>query len=111
VSRAGRERLQTIVSQVVLWIWVLLAMVPLVWMVTTSIKPEGYAQTIPPTWQFTPTFQHYVEVWQGKSVTPFAPLLMHSFIVAIASTAVALVLGLLASYALARMNFRGKRGL
>ena len=40
----------------------LLAMVPLVWMVTTSIKPEGYTQTIPPTWQFQPTLQHYVDV-------------------------------------------------
>jgi multiple sugar transport system permease protein/sorbitol/mannitol transport system permease protein len=86
-------------------------MVPLVWMVTTSIKPKGYAQTIPPTWQFTPTFQHYVDVWQGKSVTPFAPLLLHSLIVAVGSTALALVLGLLAAYALARVNFRGKRGL
>jgi multiple sugar transport system permease protein/sorbitol/mannitol transport system permease protein len=111
MSRSGQERLQTIISQVVLWVWVLLAMVPLVWMVTTSIKPEGYAQTIPPTWQFTPTLQHYVDVWQGKSVTPFAPLLLHSVIVAVAATALALVLGLPAAYALARVNFRGKRGL
>jgi multiple sugar transport system permease protein/sorbitol/mannitol transport system permease protein len=95
----------------VLWIWVLLAMVPLVWMVTTSVKPKGYAQTIPPTWAFSPTVQHYIDVWQGKSVTPFAPLLLHSLIVAIASTALALVLGLLAAYALARVNFRGKRTL
>ena len=54
-------------SQIALWIWVLLAMVPLVWMVTTSIKPEGYAQTIPPTWQFQPTLQHYIDVLRGAA--------------------------------------------
>ena len=111
MSRRIRDQIRMRLAQVALWIWVLLAMVPLVWMVTTSIKPEGYAQTIPPTWRFTPTLQHYVDVWQGKSVTPFAPLLLHSVIVAVGSTALALVLGLLAAYALARVNFRGKHGL
>jgi multiple sugar transport system permease protein/sorbitol/mannitol transport system permease protein len=86
-------------------------MTPLVWMVTTSIKPEGYAQTIPPTWRFEPTLQHYVDVWQGASVTPFAPLLLHSLLVAVGSTALALLLGLTAAYALARIDFRGKRPL
>jgi ABC-type glycerol-3-phosphate transport system permease component len=103
------QRLTEFVSRVALWMWVLLAMVPLVWMVTTSIKPEGYAQTIPPTWRFEPTLQHYVDVWQGASVTPFAPLLLHSLIVAVGATALALLLGLIAAYALARIDFRGKR--
>jgi multiple sugar transport system permease protein/sorbitol/mannitol transport system permease protein len=86
-------------------------MVPLVWMVTTSIKPEGYAQTIPPTWQFQPTLQHYIDVLRGAAVTPFGPLLLHSLIVAMGSTALALVLGLFAAYALARLRFKGKRFL
>ena len=105
------QRILAALSQVALWIWVLLAMVPLVWMVTTSIKPEGYAQTIPPTWQFQPTLQHYVDVLRGAVVTPFGPLLLHSLIVAVGSTALALVLGLFAAYALARLRFRGKRVL
>ena len=105
------QRVLTALSQVALWIWVLLAMVPLVWMVTTSIKPEGYAQTIPPTWQFQPTLQHYVDVLRGAAVTPFGPLLLHSLIVAVVSTALALVLGLFAAYALARLRFKGKRFL
>ncbi|MBW3634580.1 MAG: carbohydrate ABC transporter permease [Chloroflexi bacterium] len=105
------QRVLTALSQVALWIWVLLAMVPLVWMATTSIKPEGYAQTIPPTWQFQPTLQHYVDVLQGAAATPFGPLLLHSLIVAVGSTALALVLGLFAAYALARLHFKGKRFL
>jgi ABC-type glycerol-3-phosphate transport system permease component len=111
VGRSASQRVLAALTQVALWIWVLLAMVPLVWMVTTSIKPEGYAQTIPPTWQFQPTLQHYVDVMQGASATPFGPLLLHSVIVAVGSTAVALVLGLFAAYALARLRFKGKRFL
>jgi ABC-type glycerol-3-phosphate transport system permease component len=111
VRHTAGQRILTALSQVALWIWVLLAMVPLVWMVTTSIKPEGYAQTIPPTWQFQPTLQHYVDVLRGAAVTPFAPLLLHSLIVAVGSTALALVLGLFAAYSLARLRFRGKRFL
>ena len=111
MRRTVGQQILSVVSQAVLWIWVLLAMVPLVWMVTTSIKPEGYAQTIPPTWRFEPTLQHYVDVMEGASVTPFGPLLLHSLIVAVGSTALALVLGLLAAYSLARLNFRGKRTL
>ena len=111
VRHTAGQRILTALSQVALWIWVLLAMVPLVWMVTTSIKPEGYAQTIPPTWQFQPTLQHYVDVLRGAAVTPFGPLLLHSVIVAVGSTALALVLGLFAAYALARLRFKGKRFL
>jgi ABC-type glycerol-3-phosphate transport system permease component len=111
VRHTAGQRILTALSQVTLWIWVLLAMVPLVWMVTTSIKPEGYAQTIPPTWQFQPTLQHYVDVLRGAAVTPFGPLLLHSLIVAVGSTALALVLGLFAAYALARLRFKGKRFL
>ncbi len=111
MKQTPRQQLVAVISRIVLWIWVLLAMIPLVWMVTTSLKPEGYAQTIPPTWIFQPTFQHYIDVWQGASVTPFAPLLLHSLIVAVGATALALLLGLLAAYALARVQFRGKRQL
>jgi len=105
------QQFSSVLSRIALWFWVLLAMVPLVWMVTTSIKPEGYAQTIPPTWIFQPTLQHYSDVLSGAQVTPFGPLLLHSLIVAVGSTALALVVGLLAAYALARLHFRGKRQL
>src|SRR5215211_9474959 len=111
MKQTAAQRLVSAVSRIALWIWVLLAMVPLVWMITTSIKPKGYAQTIPPTWSFQPTLQHYVDVLQGAAATPFGPLLLHSVIVAVGSTALALVLGLFAAYALARLRFRGKRFL
>ncbi len=95
----------------VLWVTVAVILVPLVWMVTTSVKPEGYAQTIPPTWIFRPTLDHYRTVLSGESATAFGPLLLHSAIVSVSATVIAVSLGLLAAYALARVPFWGKRGL
>ena len=69
MSQTIPQRLGGFLSRVALWVWVLLAMIPLVWMVTTSIKPEGYAQTIPPTWRFVPTLQNYIDVWLGPCGT------------------------------------------
>jgi multiple sugar transport system permease protein/sorbitol/mannitol transport system permease protein len=111
MSKRLAEWTRAAVVRILLWLWVALAMVPLVWMVTTSFKPSGYAQTIPPTWIFAPTLEHYRDVLTGASATPFAPLLLHSLIVALLATVVGLALGLTAAYALARVQFIGKKFL
>ena len=106
-----RNQFGSVILRGLLWVWIALTLVPLVWMFTTSVKPEGMAQTIPPTWIFPPTLEHYRGVLEGESVSAFAPLLLHSAVVALASTALALVLGLMAAYALARVRFAGKQKL
>lgn len=111
MSTATRRWLTSAATRTVLWMVIAFILVPLVWMVSTSLKPAGYAQTIPPTWIFKPTFEHYVGVFKGEAATPFGPLLLHSAIVAISATAIAVALGLLAAYALARIPFRGKKFL
>lgn len=79
-------------------------------MVTTSVKPTGITQTIPPKWLFVPTFQHYANIFGGEtsSSQAFLPLLWHSTVVAIASTLLAIFVGMPAAYALSRLSFRGK---
>ena len=93
------------------WSAVAVALVPLLWMMITSIKPAGYAQAIPPKWIFSPTLEHYQVVLSGAAASPFAPLLAHSAIVAVAATLLTLLVGLPAAYALARIRFRGRQGL
>lgn len=100
-----------VVVRVLLWGTLALVLLPLVWMISTSIKPEGYAQTIPPTWLFRPTLQHYKDVFKGESATAFGPLLLHSAIVAVCATVIAVALGLFAAYALARVRFQGRQFL
>lgn len=79
------------------------ALAPVYWMLTISLKAEVDQFASPPAWLlFSPTFAHYYDAFVSRS---FGQYLITSAIVAIASTACALVLGTLAAYSLARFHF------
>jgi multiple sugar transport system permease protein len=81
---------------------VLMAVVPIYWMLTISLKHEVDQFAVPPRWFiFTPTLEHYRDAFQTRS---FGQYLITSAIVAIFSTFGALVIGTLAAYALARFK-------
>src|SRR5262249_23123224 len=81
---------------------------PLVWMVSTSVKPPGQVLTRTVEWlPRTVTIENYVKVMQK----PVAHWLLNSTIVTVASTAVSLATGSMAGYALARLNFPGRNAL
>jgi ABC-type glycerol-3-phosphate transport system permease component len=81
---------------------------PLVWMVSTSIKPPGQVMTRTVEWlPRTVTVENYIKVMQK----PVAHWLLNSTIVTAASTAISLTTGAMAGYALARMNFPGRNAL
>lgn len=105
--------LYRIVTRVVVWLAIAAAMIPLIFMVTTSFKPAGLAQSIPPKWLFTPTFENYLNIFSGQtsSAQAFLPLLVNSAIVSIGSTILTIALALPAAYALARLHFKGRRFL
>ena len=95
--------------QVALLLAILLFCVfPFYWMVTTSLKTQIIALQEPPAWIFEPTLANYVEVLFKDGV---AATLVNSLIVAVAATALSVGLGCPAAYALARIEFRGKRDL
>ncbi|MGO4726303.1 MULTISPECIES: carbohydrate ABC transporter permease [unclassified Inquilinus] len=81
---------------------------PFYWMVTTSLKDQAVALASPPVWLFEPTLDHYRAVLGPKDV---GPSLLNSIIVAVSTTALAILLGTPAAYALARFEFRGKADL
>ncbi|HEY0790357.1 MAG TPA: carbohydrate ABC transporter permease [Chthoniobacterales bacterium] len=112
MSGATSEPLRA-VGRLIVWLAMAAALVPLVFMLITSIKPTGDAQTIPPKWVFRPTLEHYGAVFGGdtSSSQAFLPLLGHSAIVAVASTALTILVGVPAAYALARVRFKGRRFL
>lgn len=78
---------------------------PIVWMAVTSFKAEADVYTYPPRWAFRPTLDNYRELF---GVENFLPPFINSLVVASASTALALVLGSLAAYGLARYQVGGK---
>ena len=79
---------------------------PLVWMLSTSVKPPG--QVLTRTVEWLPravTFENYAKVLQK----PVAHWLLNSTIVTAGSTAISLATGAMAGYALARLNFPGRQ--
>jgi multiple sugar transport system permease protein len=78
------------------------ALAPVYWMVTISLKSEVDQFAMPPRWFFfTPTLEHYYDAFVTRS---FGQYLITSAIVSIVSTALALILGTLAAYSLARFR-------
>ncbi len=87
---------------------ILFCVFPFYWMVTTSLKTQILALESPPVWLFQPTFSNYLTVLFDDGVMR---TLINSLIVAVSTTALAIMLGLPAAYALARFEFRGKKDL
>jgi multiple sugar transport system permease protein len=81
---------------------------PIFWMAFTSIKPLELISRSPPVWLFTPTIEHYRQIFVEKGLFHS---LYNSFVVAGASTILALLVGAPAAYAFARFRFRGKESL
>ena len=80
----------------------IIALAPVYWMLTISLKKEVDQFAVPPKWfSFSPTLQHYIDAFVTRS---FGQYLLTSAIVAVVSTFFALVIGTLAAYALTRFR-------
>lgn len=85
---------------------VIVAVTPVYWMVTISLKSEIDQFAVTPRWlQFAPTLAHYYDAFLTRS---FGKYLLTSVTVATLSTICAVTIGTLAAYGLARFRLRGK---
>ncbi len=86
--------------------FLLTGLAPFYWMVVTSLKPnaELYNTHIMPLIVYHPTLKHYVDL---LTETSFIRWTYNTTLVAVASTAISLVLGIMLAYPLARMRFAG----
>jgi multiple sugar transport system permease protein len=91
---------------VVLGVILLWSAVPLFWMVLSSFKPTDELTATTPTLSFTPTLDHYDALFSGGN--NIGPYIRNSLIAAGISPVIAVALGCLAGYGLARSHFRGK---
>lgn len=101
---------QLLHSSLYYFICILLAIVfagPFVWMLSSSLKPANEIFARPPT-LISPnaSLLNYQEVFRQA---PFDRYMFNSFFVATTVTLVALLLHAMAGYALARLDFPGKR--
>jgi multiple sugar transport system permease protein len=84
----------------------LLVLLPLVWMLFASFRPETDLVSSPPTlWPRTVTLQNYVAVWER---IPFGRLYLNSIVFAGLVTVTSLLFDSMTAYALARLQFRGR---
>jgi multiple sugar transport system permease protein len=81
---------------------------PIIYSFLTSWKQPIDAFSIPPKLLFSPTLENYIMVLKRAD---FTTIYTNSLVVTAASTAVAIVPGMLAGYALSRFRFRGKEGI
>ena len=81
---------------------------PFFWQLLTSLKPEAELLRLPPLLPTSFTTEHYRVVLQQS---PLPRALANSAGIAALTTALALLLGLPAAYALARLPVRGRRAL
>lgn len=83
---------------------------PLLWMLSTSLKPNFQTTQFPPAW-IPETFSNegYGTILTTTTEYPVLRWFVNSFVTAAARAALVLVTASMAAYALARMSFRGKR--
>ena len=109
---ASRRPLKTIqrasggvVTYILLIIGAVFVLLPLVWLLSTAFKTPTAAFALPPKWISKPTASNFTTLLTGQ----FGHSVLNSLIVAFASTAVALLLGIPAGYSFARAPVRGSR--
>jgi multiple sugar transport system permease protein len=83
----------------------LYALIPLVWIISLSFKPVANiadGKFIPTTW----TFDNYKGIFQTSQ---FTSALINSIGIGLITTLIAVVIGTMAAYAVARLDFPGKK--
>src|SRR3712207_6690538 len=104
------KKVRRIGRYAVLILLALLFISPLVFMIVTSFKTRADAASLPPTWIPNPfTTDAYATVMGAGTETPVLRWFANSMIAATAHAFLVVATAALAAYALARMEFRGKK--
>ncbi|MEY8878434.1 MAG: carbohydrate ABC transporter permease [Leptothrix sp. (in: b-proteobacteria)] len=87
---------------------VVVSVYPFLYTITTSLKTgtELFSTSL---WPSAPTLYNYIALFQGKQ--PFGTQLGNSIMVATITVTIAMFMAITASYALGRINFKGKSSL
>lgn len=105
-----KKKSTVVISYVVMVGAVIITLVPIVWMILSSLKPlrsQLYSAT--PTFFFVPSLIHYSELF--SSAYNAGSRVINSLVIAGVSTALATVLGLFGAYALSRYTFKQAKNL
>ena len=96
-----------VLTYVFLSLWAHAVLFPFFWMILTAFKPyeEYTAETTPSFFVHSPTLGNYVKAFTEQ---PLAKYLLNTFIFAVLTTGIMLLVIVFAAFAFARLQFRGK---
>ena len=102
-----RSRVLKTLTYTMLVFWALMVLFPFYWMVLTSVKSYGAynSEWIPQLYTLAPTLQNYAEAF---TAVPLADYFVNTVIFTVITTAVMLMVTVLAAFAFARLDFPGK---
>lgn len=98
------RRLTTLGRGLIYLAMIIWSAVPILFIAISSITPARLIFRFPPTLMFTPTFEHYITLWQQWE--GFFPALANSLIIATAATLLSALMSFLAGYAYSRYSSR-----
>ena len=104
------KRRQTIIKTITyifLSFWALMVLFPFYWMILTSVKSYGSynSEYYPKFFTLSPTLENYVDAFMAA---PLGDYFINTIIFTVITTALMLVVTILAAYAFARLEFKGK---
>lgn len=102
-----RNQILKVITYTLLTFWAILVLFPFYWMVLTSVKSYGAynSEWIPQLYTLSPTLQNYKDAF---TAVPLAGYFTNTIVFTAATTALMLIVTVLAAFAFARLNFRGK---
>ena len=106
-SAARRARVRKVLTYILLTFWAIIVLFPFYWMVLTSVKGYGAynSEWIPKLYTLSPTLENYRSAF---TAVPLAGYFVNTVIFTLATTALMLVVTILAAFAFSRLQFRGK---
>ena len=106
MARIGRGVRKGVVY-LLLTLWAIMVLFPFYWMILTSVKTySAYnSEYIPSFFTLSPTLENYAEAF---TAVPLGRYFANTLIFTVITTALMLVVIVLAAFAFARLNFRGR---
>ena len=103
----SRKAMLNALVYTLLTFWAVMVLFPLYWMILTSVKSySAYnSEFIPQLFTMSPTLQNYTEAF---TAVPLARYFANTLVFTIGTTAIMMIVTVLAAFAFARLEFRGK---
>ena len=103
----GRSRILKGITYTLLTLWAILVLFPFYWMILSSVKSYGAynSEYIPQFFTLSPTLENYVSAF---TAVPLGNYFLNTLIFTLATTALMLIVTILAAFAFARLDFPGK---